>query len=89
MVPGLMDAMTAWTNKHTESGKFEASWAFAGRAGGGGIVNVDSLEELDAMMAEFPIGPFSEVEVHALVDLNESLQRVKEAALAMAQAMGA
>jgi muconolactone delta-isomerase len=54
----------------------------------GGILNVDSLEELDTIMTEFPFGPFSEVKVQALVDLTESLQRGKQAAEARAQAMG-
>ena len=58
-LPGLLDALIAWANKYTESGKFEAIWATAGRAGGGGIINADSLEELDAIMVEFPLGPFS------------------------------
>ncbi len=87
-VSGLMDAMVAWVNKYTESGKFEATWTLAGQAGGGAIVNVDSLEELDGIMIEFPFGPFAEVEVHAIVDIIESLQRAKQAAEAMAQAMG-
>ncbi len=39
-------------------------------------------------MIEFPFGPFAEVEVHAIVDIIESLQRAKQAAEAMAQAMG-
>ena len=56
MMPALIDAMTAWTNRFTESGKLEAVWSYAGLAGGGGIANVDSLEELDASMVEFPFG---------------------------------
>ncbi len=87
MVPALVDAMAAWASKYTESGKLEAVWSFAGLAGGGGIANVDSLEELDAILVEFPFGPFSEIEILPIVDLNESLQRLKQAALAVAQAM--
>ncbi len=86
-VSGLIDAMTTWAGKYTESGKLEAVWSFAGLTGGGGIANVDSLEEMDTIMAEFPFGPFSEIEILPLVELNESLQRVKQAAMAMAEAM--
>lgn len=82
--PGLMDAMTAWVNQNTDSGKFEVTWAFAGKSGGGGIVNVDSLDELDAIMVGFPFGPFSEIEIHPIVDLNDSIQRSKQAFQAMA-----
>ena len=75
----LVDAMGAWSDQLTESGKAEAMWSIAGRAGGGGILNVDSLEELDAIMIQFPFGPFFDIEVFPLVDLHESLQRLKQA----------
>lgn len=88
IVPALMDGMIAFANKYTESGKIEAIWGFAGLAGGAGIANVDSLEELDGIMAEFPLGGFSEIEILPLVDLNDSLQRVKQATEAMMAAMG-
>ena len=44
------DALTAWVTRYTEMGKIDAAWSFAGVAGGGAIFNVDSLEELDAIM---------------------------------------
>ena len=50
----------------------------------GGIANVDSLEELDAVMAEFPFGVFSDIEIIPLVDLAGSIQRAQQAAQAMA-----
>ena len=43
-----------------------------------------SNDELDAIMAAFPFGPFSEVKVIALADLLQSLERGKAAALASA-----
>ena len=73
----LIDAMRPWQDKYAE--QFEQAWGFAGIQGGGGIVNVDSLEELDALMAEFPFQPFSNVEIYPLVDLDGALQRAKEA----------
>jgi len=51
--------------------------------GGGGIANVGSLEELDAVMAEFPFGAISDVEVIPLVDLDASLERMKQSVEAM------
>ena len=83
MMLGLLDAMIAWNNKYKQNGKMEAIWGTAGMPGGGGILNVNSLEELDAIMVEFPLGPFSETEVIPIVDLVESLQRAKQAAQAM------
>jgi muconolactone delta-isomerase len=84
MGPMLIDAMVAWVDQNTAAGKVESTWGFAGTAGGGGILNVDSPEELDAIMAGYPFGAFSEVEVFPLVNLHESLQRTKQAMQAMA-----
>ncbi len=82
LVNTLIDAMGTWRAKY--AGNLEQVWGFAGIPGGGGINNVDSLEELDAMMAEFPFGPFSDIEILPLVDLDVALQRTKQAAQAMA-----
>ena len=54
------------------------------RGAGGEIINVDSLEELDAVQSEFPMGPFSDQEVYPLVDLQGAMERMKQAIQAMA-----
>jgi muconolactone delta-isomerase len=77
----LLDAVGPWQSKHGK--KIEMIWAFAGTQGGGGIANVDSLEELDAVMAEFPLLGASDVEILPIVDMNSSLQRVRQAIQAM------
>jgi hypothetical protein len=41
--------------------------------GGGGIVEVESPEELDEIMVGFPFGQLSNMEVHALSDLDAVL----------------
>ncbi len=84
MAIGLVDAMSAWVHKYTASGKFEQVWGFAGARGGGGILKVNSLEEVDAIMAEFPFGQFSDIEVTGLVDIETTLKNVKQAIQAMA-----
>ena len=84
MIPSLVDAMSAWVDQHTASGKLESAWSVAGRVGGGGILNVDSADELDAIMVGYPFGPLSEIEVYAHADLEGSLQRAKAAAQAFA-----
>jgi muconolactone delta-isomerase len=88
MGPGLVDAFSAYIAKYTESGKVEQSWSFAGLNAGCAILNVASLDELDAILQEYPLGPFSELEVHGLVDLQQSIQRTKEIMQAMAAGMG-
>lgn len=82
--PALIDAMTAWTDRMTRSKKMEQVWSFAGIPGGGGILNVDSLEELDAIMTEFPFGPFSEIEVYPLADLKAAMANFKRVMQQMA-----
>ena len=44
-------------------------WGFAGILGGGGVFNVESLEELDSIMVEFPFAPFTDTEIIPLVDI--------------------
>ena len=82
--PRIMEALSAWAAKYRGNGKMEAVWANAGRAGGGGILNVESLEELDAIMLEFPAAPFSDIQVVPITELQGSLKRSKEMFEAMA-----
>lgn len=78
---GLIDAIGPWRNKY--AAKFEQIWGFAGIQGGGGIANVNSLEELDTLMVEFPFQAVSDIEIIPLVDLDGALQRAKQAIEAM------
>ncbi len=78
MAMDIVDAMTEWARKNTTSGKFEQVWSFAEGQGGGAIVNVKSLEELSSIMTEYPFSPFTDNEVHGLVDLQGALQNMKQ-----------
>jgi muconolactone delta-isomerase len=84
MASAIVDATIAWGKKYTGNGKLEQLWGLAGIAGGGGIVNVGSAEELDTIMTEFPLGPFTDIEVHALVDFIGSMEKLKQVILASA-----
>ena len=77
MLMPMIGAMEAWVAQNRASGKAKAVWAFAGTAGGGGVIEVESHEELDAIMVRFPFGPYSTVEVIALSDIDESLANAK------------
>lgn len=81
--PGIFDASIAWLDKYKGSGKVKEAWKFSGVAGGGGIAEAQSLEELDAIMAEFPLGAFSEIEVLPLVDVKEGWELAKQVTEAM------
>jgi muconolactone delta-isomerase len=81
VMTGAIDAMKSWLQKYKE--KIEQSWGFADTQGGGGILDVESLEELDLILTEFPMGPFSELHVHGLVALEPSLERLQIALQSM------
>ena len=86
LVVGLIGAMSPWRNKYTRNS--EQVWGFAEFQGGGGIVNVQSLEELDALMTEFPFLPISDTEIYPVVDLDGVLQRATQAIQAAAARAG-
>ena len=73
MTLGLMKAVEPWKKQFAD--KFEQMWWFAGTQGGGGILNVKSLEELDTVMGAFPFLPLSDIQIFPLTDLDASLQR--------------
>lgn len=75
----LFDDVIAWSKKYTGSRQIEQIWGFAGLYAGGAILNVSSLEELDSIMAEYPHGPFSDMEVFGLTDLVAAVERAKKA----------
>ena len=82
-IPSLMDGALAWKRKY--EGKMDQLFAFAGMQAGGGIVNVDSAEELDTIIAELPMAPFSDIEIYPLTDLEGVWQLRKQIAEAMAK----
>lgn len=84
----MVQAMKAWVAEHRGSGRMVEAFNFAGGQGGGGILEVESHEELDEIMAGFPLGPFSEIEVHALSDLDAALDSFEKSITQMMQAMG-
>jgi muconolactone delta-isomerase len=82
-IPSLMDGAIAWKRKY--EGKFEQIFAFAGMQAGGGITDVDSTEELDTIIAELPMAPFSDIEIYPLTDVEGVWQRSKQIAEAMSR----
>jgi len=88
MAVGMMQMMQGWLAEHRASGKLEQTWSFAGVQGGGGILDVDSLEELDSIMAGFPFGQISTVEVYPLADLDAALTDQIAKVQAVLEAMG-
>ncbi len=81
VISRIMDGALAWKRKY--EGKMDQLFAFAGMQGGGGIVNADSAEELDTMLAELPMAPFSDIEIYPLTDVEGVWQSRKKMAETM------
>jgi muconolactone delta-isomerase len=67
----------AWAKRYQKEGKIEAVWSKASAQGGGGIANVDSLEELDAIMVEWPLAGLFKAHIVPITDLKASAERSK------------
>jgi len=73
-VPKLREAMKVFGG-WVKAAKMESWYHFADRVGGIGIVNVESLEELNEMLIEHPLAGITTTEVYPLVDPHISLAR--------------
>ena len=77
MLMPMLGATEACLAENRASGKAKAMWGFAGTIGGGGVLEVESHEELDAIMSRFPFGPFSTIEIIALSDIDATIANAK------------
>ena len=66
-----------------QQGKILAGGALAGRKGGCGIFDVDSNEELHALVAQLPMFPFYEWEIVPLIAAEHALKGAKQALAAV------
>lgn len=74
--PGLLEAFAAWRERYKSMmEKFEF---FVSGTGGGGIVNVPDEQTLACMLMEYPFGPYSDTEVHPIVDGDTALGMWRE-----------
>ena len=74
----LIGSMRGWMWEHRSTGKLAEDFSLAGRNGSGRILEVESHEELTEIMAGFPFGPFSDIEVFPLSDLDAALASYEE-----------
>lgn len=49
-VAAVTAAMQTWLERQTANGEFDTGWISAGARFGGGLVNVDSTEEIEIVM---------------------------------------
>jgi hypothetical protein len=83
-LPQMVEGFASWWDHYRD--KWESAGFFAGGGGGGGICNVSDAAELDRMMLEWPLSPYSHVDAYALVDVDTALDQWKAVAAASAQA---
>jgi hypothetical protein len=86
MMPGLAQGFAAWREQYRD--KWESFFFFATVTGGCGIANVANETELFQMILEWPLTPFSDIEVHPVVDGDEALGRWVEQIQALAAQSG-
>ena len=64
--------------KYKEQGKILAGGALAGRRGGCGIFDVDSNDELHALISQLPLFAFIEWEIVPLISSESALEGAKQ-----------
>ena len=84
LVPVLLHAMHDWVKRHTASKKIEQIWGFV-NGGGGGVLNVASHEELNAILTEMPFTPFADTRADALIPIEVGLNNFQQAMARMTQ----
>jgi muconolactone delta-isomerase len=83
-MPALWPQFVAWRERYRD--RMESFEFFIGGGGGFGVVNVDSAEELQQMLIEYPFTMVDEVEVRPIADGDASLAQWGQAIQAMAGA---
>ncbi|MBI3979924.1 MAG: hypothetical protein HY331_17255 [Chloroflexi bacterium] len=82
-MPAIMQGFADWRARHRE--RMEAFEFFAGGGGGFGIVNVRDEATLNQMMLEWPLLPFSELEIRPVISGDTALQQWQQAAQSWTQ----
>jgi muconolactone delta-isomerase len=80
----LLNAMSDWAKRYTSAKKIEQIWGFV-NGGGGGILDVASHEELNAILTEMPFTPFSETKAEPLIPIEVGLNNFRQAMTRMSQ----
>ena len=72
--------------KFKKEGKIIAGGALAGRKGGCGIWDVESVEELNSLVSQLPLYMFLDIEIIPLTSAEFALESVKQAYAALTAA---
>jgi hypothetical protein len=77
-----MEGMGAWLGEY--QGRFSTIEFFVG-GGGFGVLDVDDSAELQRMVASNPFSPFSDIEIHPVVEPGQAMEILQQV---FAQASG-
>ena len=72
-VGAFMESLIAWGRKYQAIGQMEDIWCYSGKPGGGGILNVQSHDEFNNIMIEFPLFQFSDTECIPISDFEQTI----------------
>lgn len=86
LIKSLVQGFVEWREKHRN--KMEAFFFYAGRSAGGGILNVTDEVELNQIVNEWPLTPFSEIDIIPIVDGDVALKQFQATVERMMQMMG-
>jgi len=74
----LFMAARDWVKQMMDKGKIELGYAMAGEMASAMIYNVDSHEELDDLLQEYPLSNYSVFEIYPLSDALHSFEKAAQ-----------
>jgi hypothetical protein len=72
----LMDATEKWMDANEDV--MITSWGNVGKPGGGAIVEVDSFEQLESIMLQYPLSRYSDRTITPILDLKDSFRVIHD-----------
>jgi hypothetical protein len=85
-MPALIEATKAFITRGRNASKWDVIYSHP--HGGAAIANHDTVEDLNAWLADYPFGALQDIEVLPLADVDQSLDKLLQAARQTAAMMG-
>jgi muconolactone delta-isomerase len=85
-MPALIEATKAFITRGRNAGKWDVVYSHT--QGGVAISNHDTAEDLNAWLADYPMGPFEDIEVLPLADVDKTLDKLLQTARQVASMVG-
>lgn len=72
-IAGLLHAQSDWLDEKVKNGTFDAAYGLPQGGGGLAIVNADTAETLNEILADSPLFMVTNIEVQPLADVHATL----------------